>query len=118
MKPTSDGSVTINDEQESRFPTEDDELAGTVEEHTCIANKDKVAASYQAVLKIIEEHQWKVFTWEKSKVEIFVDAFTAQYIKAVYDAISNDGKANMERLIKLGPNNFEKLVHAVMEVHK
>lgn len=95
----------------TQWATEEDDVTDTVEEHTYIAPEDKVIASYDAVLDVLKNFQWKVFTWKDHRVETLMDVQTAQVLKVVYEAQSKpEVKEKIKRMIAASPHQFDKIV--------
>lgn len=89
------------------YRTEDDELA---ERKGSIILDDAVEPSIENVRRIVTQHQYLTFQWEGRKTQVLVDAQSAILIVKVYDAVNEENKAKVERMIKKSKGSFVSLV--------
>ena len=96
---TKDGSIPIGDEQEPQLPA-------------------RVTASYDAVLTILKEKQWMVFTWPDCRSEILVTITSAKKISMVHECVLSETQTVLEQMIAKSPSEFDKVMHVVLGAFK
>ena len=82
-------------------------------DHDVDLSDEVVAASYERVKWVADNHTYRLFTWENddpSWEPLLLDAFTASMLVKIHDAINSDNQAKMDRLIAKSRNSFGRVV--------
>ena len=79
-----------------------------------IPDRDDLAvASYRALKHVVDHHQFLALVWSSDNSDydpLLIDAFTADAMVKVYDALSPDNKVKFERVVAKGRGPFYRLV--------
>ena len=94
---------------------------GIVEQETELSDfdyvpepEDIVTATYDALATIVREHQFRCFIWDTDDdayEPLLIDAFTANVMVKVHDALSSENQAKFERMVAADRGSFARLVN-------
>ena len=74
---------------------------------------DIVTASYDALAAIVSEHQFRCFIWDTDDdayEPLLIDAFTANVMVRMHDALSESNQAKFARMVAADRGSFARLV--------
>ena len=78
-----------------------------------VSPHDIRTATWDRLKAIVSEHQFRCFVWENDEPgfePLMIDAFTANIMVQIHDAMNKKNQAKFERMVAAGRGSFARLV--------